>query len=161
MEVGGGEQWHNSRGETGHVGGKWGFIDKNGTLVVQHRFDNTGPMVEGLAPVEIDRKWGYVDPKGNVIIDAQFDEAEPFSEGLAADKKGGKWGHVDKTGRMAIPITYDNAWGFRHGLALVEVGGTTRKQVFIDPVLGALSHTSWAPRGYIEKFGTYIWTPRQ
>ena len=46
--------------------GKWGFIDKQGKMVINPQFDYAGDFSEGLAKVLIEdgtkynRKWGYI-----------------------------------------------------------------------------------------------------
>src|SRR5207249_1477743 len=87
------------------LGDKWGYIDKQGMLVISPRFDRASMFAEGLAAVEIDRtgdrsavcqtddascvgKWGYIDKRGTLVIAAQFDAAEGFREGLARVELG-------------------------------------------------------------------------
>ena len=43
--------------------GKWGFIDKQGKMVINPQFDHVtfeGTFSEGLAGVRIGGKWGYI-----------------------------------------------------------------------------------------------------
>lgn len=44
------------------IGGKWGFIDTNGNLVipVELEYDIVLPVVEGMAAVRRDGKWGFI-----------------------------------------------------------------------------------------------------
>jgi WG containing repeat len=95
-------------------GGKWGFIDKTGSVVIPIEYDgvNLG-FSEGLAGVN----------KGavNAIL-------QPNPE------SGGKWGFIDKTGNVVIPIIYDvakdTAFQFREtGQAKVRLKG---KNIFIN-----------------------------
>ena len=46
---------------------KYGFIDKNGKVVIELQFDNAGAFSEGLAEVEKDGKWGFIDKRGKVM----------------------------------------------------------------------------------------------
>jgi hypothetical protein len=45
-------------------GGKWGYIDAQGTVVVSPQFDAARPFREGLAAVRVDGrvggKWGFI-----------------------------------------------------------------------------------------------------
>src|SRR5580704_6582350 len=70
------------------VGGRWGYIDKSGSIVINPQFDHAQPFAAGLAPVRTGR-WGFVDPTGKIVINPQFDLADNFSEGLAVIKLGG------------------------------------------------------------------------
>ena len=91
------------------IGGKWGYIDPAGKMVINPQFDAASPFSEGLAHVRIGGKWGYIDPAGKMVINPQFDAASPFSEGLAYIKiggnwRGGRWGYIDPAGKMVILI---------------------------------------------------------
>jgi len=53
--------------------GKWGYIDVNGNLAIQPKFDYALPYSGGLARVNIggpgsgDSKWGYIDETGEYV----------------------------------------------------------------------------------------------
>jgi len=100
-------------------GGKWGFIDKTGKVVIALIYDDVSYFTEGLAPVSKDGKWGYIDITGNVVIPLIYDYAWTFSEGLAAVKKDGKYGFINKIGEVVIPFLYSTAFNFSEGLAIV------------------------------------------
>ena len=57
------------------VDNKWGYINKDGKLVIDYLYDKAKSFKEGLAPVCINNKWGYIDLKGNVVIDFQYEYA--------------------------------------------------------------------------------------
>ena len=58
--------------------GKWGFIDKNGKVVIEPQYDFAEPFSEGLGKVKKDGKWGFIDKSGKVVIEPQFDDVECF-----------------------------------------------------------------------------------
>lgn len=63
------------------TGGKYGIINKRGTMVVQPRFstvDDTG-FSNGLARITTGNLVGFVDTGGTTVIAPQFDEARRFS----------------------------------------------------------------------------------
>ena len=39
-------------------GGKWGYIEKTGKMVISPQFSECGQFVEGLAAVKVGNKWG-------------------------------------------------------------------------------------------------------
>lgn len=125
-------------------GGKAGFIDKTGKIVIPPQYDYVDAFSEGLAAVQVGKKYGYIDKTGQMVIPPQYDGADEFSEGLAAVEGEGVlgldgWGFIDKTGKIVIPLDFnDHPDGFSEGLAAVEVGEKT---------------------GYIDKTGKYIWEP--
>jgi hypothetical protein len=72
-------------------GAKWGFIDRQGKVVVNPTFEDYGfgpEFHEDRAAVRIDigngfQAFGYVDEHGKLVIPPKFQTAEGFSEGLA------------------------------------------------------------------------------
>ena len=46
---------------------KWGYIDKNGNVVIDFIYDDANSFSEELASVEKDGKYGYIDKEGNVV----------------------------------------------------------------------------------------------
>jgi WG repeat protein len=50
-----------------HMGGKWGYIDKDGTLVIPYRYDFAGQFTNGHACVAEAEHWNLIDTKGNGI----------------------------------------------------------------------------------------------
>ena len=51
---------------------KWGFININGTITIEPRFDYALGFSEGLAGVQINNKWGYIDSTGQILIEPFF-----------------------------------------------------------------------------------------
>jgi hypothetical protein len=111
------------------VDGKWGFIDKTGTIEIEPRFagirrlDGEGGLVgfsEGLCAVQLveNGPWGYIDTSGRMVIEPQFNLAQWFSEGLAVVRNADGWCFMDKTGAKVLG-PFDGAFGFSGGLALV------------------------------------------
>lgn len=109
--------------------GKWGFIDKQGAMVIKPHFDFPIPPIfsEGLASVHVGDtktgKWGYIDKQGTMVITPQFDFAERFSDGIAlvhiTDKESRKVGYINKQGMIVItlPSHFMDASIFSEGLA--------------------------------------------
>jgi hypothetical protein len=124
------------------IGGKVGFIDTSGQIVIEANFSDAGRFSEGLAPAEAaDGKWGFIDRKGTFVISPRFDWALLFREGLALVQIGEKWGFVNKSGEVVIPTTFDHANSFSEGLAHV--------QIYKDRYFS----------GYIDKTGKWVIPP--
>lgn len=116
---------------------KYGFIDRNGNLVIEHRFDFAYPFSEGLAHVWIDGKSGFIDKTGEYVVNPNFDDAASFSEGLASvrfgDWENGKYGYIDKAGQMVIEDErFCDCKSFVEGLAAVRVDRRRLEWGFID-----------------------------
>lgn len=101
---------------------KEGFINKEGKIVVDHRFLRARNFSDGLASVEVCRnRWGFVDKNGKLAIKADFHDASSFSEGLAAVNFRGRVGYIDKNGEFVIkPTFYGELEPFHNGLALIK-----------------------------------------
>ena len=109
--------------------GKYGYIDKNGTMVIPAKYADAWQFDGGIAQVKIKDKWGFIDKFDKVVIPAKYDFAASFTEGRSKVKIDGKWGYIDKSGAIVIPIKYDSAYQFENGKARVELNG---RQFFID-----------------------------
>jgi WG containing repeat len=107
----------------------YGFIDKNGKVVIEPKYDIADHFLEGRAPVKTQEKWGFIDKSGEIVIEPKFDRAYSFNGGLASVKIEGKYGFIDKTGKVVIEPMYDLAIQFSEGLAAVKIDG---KYGFID-----------------------------
>jgi len=73
-------------------GSKWGFLGKNGEIVIPFSYDCVYYFSEGLAAVNINDNGGYIDKTGNVVIPLEYNCVYPISEGLAVVSTDGKWG---------------------------------------------------------------------
>lgn len=118
------------------IGGKYGYINTGGNLVIAAQFDRADEFSEGLAKVRVKDKYGFIDNKGEIVINPEFDDALPFSEGLAAVSIGGrafnliadrdpigsrKCGFIDKKGHWIITPVFHEVKSFSEGLAAVQV----------------------------------------
>lgn len=53
--------------------GKWGFVDKNGNVVVDYIYDKTTDLnLYGYAGVKLGDKWGVVNSEGEVILEPTY-----------------------------------------------------------------------------------------
>jgi WG repeat protein len=120
----------------------YGYIDKNGKVVIPAKFGYAEEFHEGLAAVARDfmrTAWGYINPQGEYVIEPKFSEAGGFQDGLAPVQTGGKWGYIDKTGQMIIVPQFEQASPFSEEYALVKL------------------NTKF---GYIDKSGTVVISPK-
>jgi hypothetical protein len=135
--------------------GKWGFIDKSGTLVIPLELDYGGAFQEGVRWIydPYDGLYGAIDRSGEIRIPFEYDGLadKGFQEGLAWVRKEEKWGAIDKTGNVVIPFEYDHSTHYLHGLAPVCKDG---KWGYIDKTGGmvlSLADCEFLPEGqYID-----------
>ena len=105
------------------IGDRWGYIGKQGKMVINPQFDNALDFFNGLACVEMNGKWGFIDIQGNMFINPIFDNIYSFSEGLAAVKIAEKWGFIDVQGKMVINPIFDEVRPFYDGFARIKIAG--------------------------------------
>ena len=101
------------------IGGRFGYIDTAGKVVIEPQFATAGPFHEGYAMVRDDAgRTGYVRLDGTWAIEPLWlQEAYPFSAGRARVRLNGQYGFLDTTGRFVIPPGYLRADDFHEGLA--------------------------------------------
>lgn len=144
--------------------GKWGYVDKDGKVVVKPKYDVASIVPEGdyeaYYIVGIDGKYGFMDNSGKVVIDLKYDEVYYFTnDGLARVKintprvdssynsygsyNSGKWGFIDEKGDYVVEPQYELVGDFHEGMAAV---GT-----------GEYPYTKW---GFIDKTGKMVIEPQ-
>lgn len=115
-------------------GKKYGFLDKNGKVVIADDYDYTATFDEGICVVgetkSDEMRYAVIDTKGNELIEMQKKNLYMLGDSRIAyyndsKKKCGMW---DKRGEE-IGSTYDDIDPFTCGLALVEKND---KYGFID-----------------------------
>ena len=80
---------------------KWGYIDKEGSTVIEFLYQEAEEFANGYAAVKSSGKWGFIDPNGAVVIDFTYDEVEPFSKGgFAHVRDGDIWQVIDTSGNV-------------------------------------------------------------
>jgi hypothetical protein len=101
--------------------GKWGCIDKTGTLRIPHQYDEaTGFTAENRSAVAINGKFGHIDKSGTVRTPLTYDFASYYKHGLSMVRIDDKYGYIDTTGRFIIQTIYDEALPFDHATTIVE-----------------------------------------
>jgi len=100
-------------------GNLYGYVDKEGKLVVPLIYDDAISFSEGFAAVHKNGKWGFIDSTGKVVAEPQYEEVSSFYEGMAAVRKQNKFGFIDVTMKVVIPFEFEIARRFSEGLAPV------------------------------------------
>ncbi len=156
--------------ENGNQGTRWGYLNREGQVVIPAAYERAAVFSEGLAavaegqspdgdfgrPVFSRALWGYIDRSGQPVIPCQFERVGAFSEGLAeVQDDSGLWGYIDQTGETVIPCQFDYAAPFSNGLALVTVYGRDENGDFLE------SDTGWRviKYGIIDRQGGWVAPP--
>ncbi len=104
---------------------RYGYINKQGKLVVPVALIEASDFSEGLAAVvdSKDKKWKFINTRGSIVItpnligDLGFGD---FSEGMVKVEIGGLWGYMNNSGKLVINPQFSDAEDFSEGLAAVE-----------------------------------------
>jgi len=100
----GGRAWFRAMGA--NLKESYGWIDKQGKVVLKDDFSGAGEFVDGRAPAASGGDWwAFIDTEGNPVLPRKwaFKGARPFSEGLAAaEAKQFRWMYFDTKGAIAI-----------------------------------------------------------
>lgn len=113
--------------------GKSGFMDLNGNLVIDCKYELVSDFVNGLARTAKDtgngvKLYGYINKNGEEIAPQIYSDGKTPSEGLIAVSKtssdGRKlYGYIDYNGKEVIDFIYEDAASFQDGLAAVKKDG--------------------------------------
>ncbi len=61
------------------IGDLWGFINHDGSIMLEPKYEDARSFSNGLAAVEVNGLWGYIDTEGNMVIEPQFFDARDFT----------------------------------------------------------------------------------
>lgn len=87
------------------VGGKYGFADKEGKIVIPTVYDSIGDFIDGVAWFCRDGVYGYLSMDGSVLDDnSQF--TCDFKNGVGLILKNGRRGMIDRDGKTLIDFVY-------------------------------------------------------
>ena len=102
--------------------GKWGFIDEEGELVIEPRFEKASEFSEGLSVVKYKGKYGAINRKGEFVIEPRFRYLAGPSEGFFAfATRKNRVGYMDIEGRVVIKPAFKDASFFFEGRAFVTL----------------------------------------
>ena len=83
------------------IGGKWGFVNRNGEIVINPEYDYVFNFSEGIAAVSLRGKLGFIDMTGTFIVPCEYNKVEShFKDGEGELVKGHKIYVFDRTGKI-------------------------------------------------------------
>ncbi|MEG2320581.1 MAG: WG repeat-containing protein [Bacteroidales bacterium] len=101
--------------------GKWGFLNKNGTVIISPQFEEVSDFNEyGLARVKNNGKWGVIDNEGNYKFKCIYTQIGEFSSQMALANDGTSQYYLNifgNTQQLSDKYTYSN---FSDGMAKVS-----------------------------------------
>lgn len=74
------------------LNGQWGFIDKNGNMVIEPQYEEARSFSNGFAAVRVKGKWGFINLENKMVIEPQFEDAGDFTgSGSVFVNNGYEW----------------------------------------------------------------------
>ncbi|HEY0655445.1 MAG TPA: WG repeat-containing protein, partial [Chryseosolibacter sp.] len=113
----------------------WGFLDREGKMRVEPRFELAGDFSGGLAVVKKNNAFGFINRTGAFAVEPKFDNAFTFSNGLAVVEQDGSYGYINEEGKL-LADGFASAASFSEGLAAVR---TDDKYYYINNELKPVS----------------------
>ena len=101
-------------------GKQFGFIDRNGKLVVPAKYDSAGEFSEDRVRVYVGGKAGYIDHTGKMVIEPKYESAEEFEQGRAVARDEQGYLIVDRDGKTVNRIPHRVMGEFHGGLLKVQ-----------------------------------------
>lgn len=151
------------------IDGKYGYIDRNGTIVIEPAFDLAGAFHAGLAEVLIGNHTGVIDTSGRIVVAPQFARAIPFtSETLIVAEgtyKNKRISGYERLEGLNSPVALMGRKPF--GLYHISDGWVTQQtykfSAFDDPARGliwaATTNSRNGPFGLLRADGTWQVVP--
>ena len=103
-------------------GGKWGYIDGYGKVIIPLEYEEVRNFSEGLAAVRKDGKWGYINPKNEIVIPIEFTNKEvgSFKNGGAEYYTDRGAGLINLKGEIIAEPKYDSIEYVNGNIAIVS-----------------------------------------
>ena len=102
-------------------GGKWGYIDGYGKVIIPLEYEEVGNFSEGLAAVRKDGKWGYINLKNEVVIPIEFTNrgVSSFKNGVATYYTDSGIGLINLKGEIIAEPKYNSIEYINGNIAIV------------------------------------------
>lgn len=128
---------------------KFGYIDREGKIIINPQFAQALPFSDGKALIETigDKDaFGYIDETGKIAINAQFKNATSFSEGIAwTVKESGAPEAIDVNGKVLFKIiNAEKVFNYSEGMACYCIKDKEEKKLY----------------GYLDKEGNTVIQPQ-
>lgn len=102
---------------------KWGFINKQGKIVVNPKYDDLRDASSELIAANLNGKWGYIDSNGNNVIPHIYKQALDFSNNRSfVQNFNNNWILINQQGDSITQLKYSNFKPFRGKYCVVELG---------------------------------------
>lgn len=102
--------------------GAYGYIDENGTLVIEPKYDMAYPFKNGKALVSLLGKWMLIDMQGVVLQKLDYSDVYQVSDKLLSFKENNLFGFMDASGKIIHRAQFSSfdTQGFQEGKGFVK-----------------------------------------
>ena len=153
---------------------KWGFVDKQGIIVIKPLYANVKAFYNGKCAVQNEsRNWGYINTSGSLLIDFKFEDAQRFVNGSAIVKLNDLAGVINTKGEYLLNPQFTELEFDKEDKYLFNQNGKwgwcdKRGKYIINPqfdVAGTFGDALLAPVeldnkwGYINMKGNFVINP--
>lgn len=132
---------------------KWGFIDREGNMVIAPHFDGVPVEVDELENEFTD--FGVV--RGPLLAVNVGGTTNTTAAHAFAIFRGGKWGFIDRTGVTVVEPQFDAIRPFHEGLAAVNVGGAVIDMELSGRPVSVFAGGNW---GFVDETGRVVIKPQ-
>ena len=85
------------------IGGRFGYINERGEIVIEPRFDRASTFANGLAEVVVGDKAGVINQKGEFVVSPMFRRALPLTKDVIIAVEG-TWSYSDFIDEPAFDV---------------------------------------------------------
>lgn len=125
-----------------YINGYGEYMDINGNVVTDYKFERVDSFNEGMALVKKDGFVGAMDLSCNITVPIKYRYLEPFHCGLAVATNDEEMkGYINTSGEIVIPFEYVFARSFSEDIAIVS--RNYREYEFIDKDGNALGYAEF------------------
>lgn len=157
-------------------GGKWGFVDTAGTVIIQPEYDGARTSMAGTAIVRKGKKWGLIDMQNTIRIPCEFDALRYVrmkdTVMVITQTNGIRYGYIDRFGNMVIPADLKQIKALGGGLigfsrtgkwgVMNSAGATVCNELYMEILPfsdGFAAVRKGARWGYIDTTGQELISP--
>ncbi len=99
---------------------KWGYADRNGTILFDNRYDQAWEMIDGIARVGSGEIFGAIDSTGREVVPLRFSNVADvkWDHVVVTDAQGS--GLFDRGGNEILPAINQSVAMERKGIARIE-----------------------------------------
>jgi hypothetical protein len=143
---------------------RWGYMNRQGQIIIKPRFEQAGNFSEGLATVRTNGQYGYINTSGKIVIKQSLDFAYAFRNGYALVYKNSIPQIIRKNGQPVFKNMYPELTMVNENRFIVTTAGQAkgivdaRGKLIVDTLFTEITATEnnlYTVRGVKNKVSNY------